>query len=221
MVSRGVFILLWPPKDSMIFLIFILITEFNFLKLQGPLTFFDYAVFCEIEILIETRAVSLFPEKKSNNLWSPSYMQDLIKSLMEVTRTASAETHLFFTHEKHELSLRSKIEISIIHGGFVCLPMQKSKTQAGFYCFGSDPTTHYSSAVRYWALLNSHWVSILPHLLPANVWDCGKGICLFCWCKCVSNAGVYRAKWQVLHFLLRYPKGSCLFPHLITFMYIL
>lgn len=51
----------------MIFLIFILITEFNFLKLQGSLTFFDYAVCCEIEILIETRAVSLFSEKKSNN----------------------------------------------------------------------------------------------------------------------------------------------------------
>lgn len=174
MVSWGVFILLWPHKDSMIFLIFILITEFNFLKLQGPLTFFDYAVFCEIEILIETRAVSLFPEKKSNNLWSPSYMQDLIKSLVEVTRTASAETQLFFIHGKHELSLRSKTEMSIIHGGFVCLPMQKSKTQAGFYGFRSDPTTHHGSAVRYWALLNSYWLSILLCLLPADVWDSEK-----------------------------------------------
>lgn len=94
----------------------------QFLKLQGPLSFFDYAVFCEIEILIETRVVLLFLEKKSN-LWSPSYMQDLIKSLMEVTKRASAETQLFFIHEKHELSLRSQTEISIMHGGFLCLPM--------------------------------------------------------------------------------------------------
>jgi len=31
--------LLWTHKDSMTFLIFILITEFNFLKLQGLLHF--------------------------------------------------------------------------------------------------------------------------------------------------------------------------------------
>lgn len=61
-------------------------------------------------------------------------MQDLIKSLVEVIATATAETQLFFIHEKHELSIRSKTEISIIHAGFVCLPMQKSQTQAGFYC---------------------------------------------------------------------------------------
>lgn len=41
---------------------------------------------------------------------------------MEVTGTASAETELFFIHEKPELSLRSNPEISIIHGGFLCLP---------------------------------------------------------------------------------------------------
>lgn len=95
----------------------------QFLELQGPLSFFDYAVFCEIEILIETRAVLLFLAKKSNNLWSPSYMQDLIKSLMEVTNTASAQTQLFFIHEKRELSLRSQTEISLMHGGLLCLPM--------------------------------------------------------------------------------------------------
>lgn len=78
----------------------------QFLKLQGPFSFFDYAVFCEIEILIETGAVLLLLEKKSNNLWSPSYMWDLIKNLVEVTNTASAETQLFFIHEEHEFSLR-------------------------------------------------------------------------------------------------------------------
>jgi len=83
-------------------------------------------------------------------------MQDLIKSLMEVTGTASAETELFFIHEKHELSLRSKTEVSVIRIGFVCLPRQKSKAQAGFYCFRSDPKMHRGSAVKYWALLNSH-----------------------------------------------------------------
>lgn len=123
MVSRVVFSQLWPHKDSMIFFNLCFNYWVQFLKLQGPLSFFDYAMFCEIEILIETRAVLLFLEKKSNNLWSLSYMQDLIKSLMEVTNTASAETQLFFIHEKHELSLSSQTETSDMHGGFLCLAM--------------------------------------------------------------------------------------------------
>lgn len=56
-------------------------------------------------------------------------------------------------------------------------------------------------------LLSPRWLSILLCLLPANLWDSGKGISLFCWCKCVSKAGVSWAKWEVLHFLLWYSRG--------------
>lgn len=129
MEPGGVFILLWPQKDCMIFLIFILITEFNFfLKLLRPLTFFDYAVFWEIEIWIETRAVSLFPEKKSNNLWSPSYVLDLIKSLTEVTGTAIAETRCYFLYMKSmslALEARQRYLLFMVD---LCVSVQKSKT---------------------------------------------------------------------------------------------
>lgn len=209
MVSRGVFILLWPHKDSVIFLIFILITEFNFLKLQGPLTFFDYAVFCEIEILIETRAVSLFPEKKSNNLWSPSYMQDLIKSLMEVTRTASAE-HSYFLYMKSMSSVLEARQRYLLFMVGLCVCLCKNpKHRQVFIASGQTPQRTHGSAVTYWVLLNSHWLSIFLRLLPAVVWDIRKVISLFCWTEQCSKAGVYRTKWEVLHFLLWYSRESC------------
>lgn len=102
--------------------------QFFFLKLLRPLTFFDYAVFWEIEIWIETRAVSLFPEKKSNNLWSPSYVLDLIKSLTEVTGTAIAETRCYFLYMKSmslALEARQRYLLFMVD---LCVSVQKSKT---------------------------------------------------------------------------------------------
>lgn len=53
-------------------------------------------------------------------------MQDLIKSLMEVTGSARAKTQLFFTHEKYELSL-SKTEPSMNILFIVHLPVKNQK----------------------------------------------------------------------------------------------
>lgn len=229
MVSWGEFISLWPQKDSMIFFNLYFNYWVQFLELWGPLSFFDYAVFCETEILIETRAVLLFLEKESNNLWSPSYMQDLIKSLMEVTNAASAETQLFFIHEQHVLSLRSQTEISIMHGGCggvgVCVSLSayvKIQNTGRFLLLRVRlHNAPWFSSEDSWSLLNSRWFGIILHLLLFYIWDSGKGVWLFCWCKGICKAGVYAAKWGVLQFFLWYSRESCLFPPLKTFMNIM
>lgn len=103
----------------------------QFLELQGPLSFFDYAVFCEIEILIETRAVLLFLAKKSNNLWSPSYMQDLIKSLME-SPTQPVLKHSYFSYMRSVSSaLEARQRYLLCMVGFsVCLCKNPKHWQA-------------------------------------------------------------------------------------------